>query len=130
RFDEHVSNFRPITDAPEVLVVETLSGNPRSYSSNDPRRIWWVSAGGEKTLLRGPERSLSLSPSAEALSPDGRFVALSAWRQREGGREGEGDTVVVYADREAGTEQVVAIPGASLYHLGWQGKGARLRAVL
>jgi hypothetical protein len=69
RFEHPLWDVVPVDDVPTLLVVEDVPEEPGRMSSEDPLRIWWVGGGGEKRLLRGPERWLGLGGEARLPRP-------------------------------------------------------------
>jgi hypothetical protein len=124
RFEHPLWDVVPVDDEPTLLVVEDVPDDRGRMSSGDPMRIWWV--GGEKRLLRGPERWLGLGE--EPVSPDRRYVALTQGKDRTDRRLRY--TTVLLFDRETMKVTAIDIPNRSLTPVGWCGGGAGLRAVL
>ena len=126
RFDNSPWDVRVLDEALDLLVQEGISEQPGVKSSADPMRIWWVAGNRkEKTLLRGPEKDLSLAENPA--SPDHRYVALQQWNDAPGGK---GRMKILYIlDRQSGKASQVESEGKDLSLVGWKTIEAGLRGV-
>jgi hypothetical protein len=126
RFEHPLWDVRVVNDLPDLLVKEIVPAKPPVQSSEDPARIWWVGHGKDKRLMRAPERWIDLAENA--LSPDGRYVALTHGKESFDRRLRY--LAVCLVDLATGSTRTVEIPNRSLTPVGWKGEGECLRAVL
>ena len=109
--------FHVVDDDLHLLVCETLPKSATGMSSGDPQRVWWVEPSQKgKQLLIGPEKDITLGD--PPVSPDGRFVAIERWKERNGQR-GRYTTVTFWIERRGPSN--AEMPNESLHASGWQG---------
>jgi hypothetical protein len=127
RFEKMIWSLHVVDNDMRLLVCEALPTSATGMSSDDPQRVWWVEPGAkDKQLLLGPEKDISVVD--PPVSPDGRFVAIQRWKERNGQRGRY--TTVTFMDRMGASSKVAELPNESLSASGWQGSGKQLRAVL
>src|SRR5262249_14200756 len=126
RFDHPPWEFRVVDEDLDLIVQEGIPETPRIRSSADPMRIWWVDGKAhEKTLLRGPEKALTLAE--VVVSPDHRYVALEQWRGKPGSKDRT--KVLLILDREGGGATEFMSQGKDLSLVAWRPTETGLRAV-
>lgn len=69
------------------VAEQVISSTEGSYSLGDPKKIWLVTAGQSPVSVAGDWDEKSGTLEERALSPDGRFIALSAMQERGKTRE-------------------------------------------
>ena len=127
RFEHSLWGVHVLDDDLRLLVREVLSKPDAGMASDDPKRLWWIEAGGKgKQLLLGPGKDIDLGESP--VSPDHRYVAIEKWKARSEKRGSY--TVVSFLDRRTGQMNLVEMPNQSLSAVGWCQTNGELRAVL
>jgi hypothetical protein len=115
------------SDALRLLVIERTPKEPRSWSSDDPERLWWIDrAKNQRQALQGPWGDRMLWLADNAASPDARYVVIRSLKPGPG----KGNHSILHVlDRQSDKVQSIEIPDKSLDHVGWSGEGAGLRVV-
>ncbi len=129
RVEHRFDHFSCASAAPDLCVLSEV--HPKSaniLASDDPRGFFLVNRKSKtKSPLQGewgPKAGTAGSP----ISPDGAFIALSAWKPKS---KGMGNVRIAYlVPTSEGAAIVVEVKDEPLDVIGWTGTGRTLRAVV
>jgi hypothetical protein len=107
-------------------VEEVLAKSDEIYSLAQPRRLTLLDRQ-QSTKLDGPWGDRG-ELGTDSLSPDGSTIAVTTWRQREGG-PGSYETIYL-VPRTNGVPRQIDLGPDSVSVIGWIGQGPTLRAIL
>jgi hypothetical protein len=101
-----------------LFVAETIRRDPKTFSTADPQRLWLVDAQGKHAVIV-PAGITNWVAGKGGISPDGRFVALHAWRKQA---KQKNLRVLHLGDLQKGTWRTVELADTVLELVGWEGE--------
>lgn len=130
KFSGDITGTVPFKLGGRWAVIEVISKDPNSYSSDDPHSVWIVD--GDKrsqTVIKGAWNPKHIALPERAVSPDGRFLAVEEWRDRTDGSRGR-FRVAHTVSLASGATKMAAIPNISLSIEGWLANAGRPQLAL
>ena len=113
-----VDDFRYGEKGLALFVAETIRRDPKTFSTTDPQRLWLVDSQGKHPVIV-PAGITNWVAGKGGISPDGRFVALHAWRKQA---KQKNLRVVHLGDLQKGNWQTVELADTVLELVGWKGE--------
>ena len=127
-------------DGTRLVVEEQLPEEENTFSTNDPSRLWWFERTGATPAsnlstpptgrqLQGPWGQHGSFAGEKALSPGGRYLAVSAYEETKD-ETGHRRPQLFFLDLQTNAVKQADLAGRTAEVVGWADEGAAARALL